>query len=166
MQFPISIIAPHSNINKNMESYLEEIFSSYRPKLWMSVQFVRSNKTYQNIFKQYFELYSKELIDFLMNKMKQGEVIAGCLFYDLLKQNGNPVPIEIVIIEEHQGDDQFRHFREEKSKFRKENGLYMMDTGAVDSMFRADRISKSEWFAYLSFPENATIASKFNNLNM
>ena len=92
-----------------MEGAYNEIYQIFIENPHKS-RFIRKNEFYERVFEQYSKIFSKKLLDFLLEKMSQGEFRACSLFYDLLKARGIIVPIEVLCIHTHnytKSDDAF-----------------------------------------------------------
>jgi hypothetical protein len=127
---------------------------------------LRDYPEYGIIFKQFSKMFSRELACYLLDRMSRGDMKASFLLTDLFKERNQPIPIEVFVLKEHSGNDRHENYMEERNDYCEEKGIERILGSQVDSMFRADRISNSEWFSTISFPEDTSIISGMQNLNI
>ena len=127
---------------------------------------LRSHPTYEIVLKQFSEMLSKELMDFLLVKMSMGQLRASFLFTDLMKGINQPIPREVFVIHQHSGNNYSENYGKEEVEYCVQNGLKSTLDFKGDSAFRADRIRNSEWYRTFSIPEDTCITENMKNLSM
>ena len=126
-----------------MERRYDEIYEIFYRNPYKS-GYIRKNDIYQGVLKEYSAIFSKRLLDYLLEKMPHGEFRACSLFYDLIRANGKDVPLEVIIIHGYPYINTEDTFLREFSSFRTEQKLQDRHNYEVDALFRFARISNSE----------------------